>query len=378
MDFHFTEEQKILKETARNFLATECPSSFILEMEEDEKGYTQELWRKMADLGWMGLIIPDEYDGVGGSFLDLIVMLEEMGRACVPGPFFSTVILGALSLMEAGSESQLRQFLPKIASGKMVMTMAHLEPSTTKYDPFLINLSAAPDGDDYVLYGTKLFVPDAHVADCIVSVARTSGRPDDRDGISLFLVDSNNPWMDMSALKTIAGDKQFEVRFDGVRVSGESLLGPLDQSGGHLERILEKAALCKCAEMVGGAQKVLDMATEYAKEREQFGRPIGSFQAVQHHCSNMLINIEGSRYITYKVAWMLNENIPCSKLVSVAKAWVSDTYKKVVGLGHQVQGATAYMIEHDMPLYSRRAKIAEMTFGNSNYHRNLVARELGL
>ncbi len=378
MDFSFTEEQRILKETARGFLVTECPSSFVLEMEEDEKGYTPELWRKMAELGWMGLIIPEEYDGVGGALPDLVVMLEEMGRACLPGPFFSTVVPGCLSILEAGDEKGLRQFLPKIARGEMVMTMAHLEPSTTKYDPSLINLSATADGEDYVLRGAKLFVPDAHVADYMICVARTSGSENSYDGISLFLVDTGSLGIHIAPLKTFTGEKLFEVVFDGVRVSMENLLGRPDRGWAHLEKVLERAAICKCAEMVGGAQKVLDMSAEYAKEREQFGRPIGSFQAVQHHCSNMLIGIEGSRYITYKVAWMLNENIPCSKLVSMAKAWVGETYKEVVRLGHQVQGATAYIIEHDMPLYSRRAKTAELAFGDGSYHRGLVARELGL
>jgi len=179
-------------------------------------------------------------------------------------------------------------------------------------------------------------------------------------------------------MKTIAGDKQFEVDFQGVAVPGDQLLGPLNQGGVILEQVLRKGTICKCAEMLGGAQKVLEMATEYAKEREQFGRPIGSFQAVQHHCSNMLMDIEGSRYIIYKVAWMLEKGISCAKQVSAAKAWTSETYKKVVGLGHQIMGATGYIIEHDMPLYSRRAKIAELALGDAGYHRELVARELGL
>ena len=378
MDFNLTEEQTILRETVRHFLEKECPSSFVLEMEKDERGYRSELWQKMAELGWMGLIVPEEYNGVGGDLLDLVVILEEMGRACLPGPFFSTVVLGCLSIIEVGDETLSRNFLPKIASGELVMTMAHLEPSMTKYDPFLIGLNAAPDGDAYVLNGTKLFVPDAHVSDYLICVARTSGHANAIEGISLFLVDSKDPGIRLTSLETIAGDKQFEVGFDKVSVPQKNLLGPLDQGGGYLKKILQKAAICKCAEMIGGAQKVLDMSSDYAKEREQFGRPIGSFQAVQHHCANMLMDIEGSRYFTYKVAWMLNKDLPCAKQVAMAKAWVSDAYKRVVGLGHQVQGATAYIIEHDMPLYSRRAKIAEMAFGDSSYHRRLVADELGL
>jgi alkylation response protein AidB-like acyl-CoA dehydrogenase len=378
MDFNFTEEQNILKDTARNFLESECPSSMVLEMEDDDKGYDPKLWQKMAELGWMALVIPEEYEGVGGAFLDLILMLEEMGRVCLPGPFFSTVVLGCHSLMEAGSESQLREFLPSIASGETIMTLAFTEPLHTKYDPFLINVSATPQNDGYIIKGTKLFVNDAHVADYIVCAARTSGEASSEDGISLFLVEAKRPGVNLTPIKTFAGDKQFEVTFEDVEVSKENILGELNQGGKHLKKVLQKAAVCKCAEMLGAAQKVLHMATEYAKEREQFGTAIGRFQAVQHHCANMLMDIEGSRYITYKAAWMLSSDIPCVKEVAAAKAWVSEAYKRVVLLGHQILGATGYIIEHDMPLYSRRARVAELAFGDGNFQREVVAKELGL
>ncbi|MBW1772814.1 MAG: acyl-CoA/acyl-ACP dehydrogenase [Deltaproteobacteria bacterium] len=377
MDFHFTEEQKILQKTARDFLQSECPSSFVLEMEADEKGYRPELWNKMAELGWMALIIPEEYEGVGGNLLDLVVMLEEVGRFCLPGPFFSTV-LGCLSIMEAGSKEQQKELLPKVGTGESILTMALSEPGNRKYDPFLISVEAEVEKNDFIINGTKLFVSDAHVADYLVCAARTSDRPGDREGVTLFMVDSKTPGIRLTPMKTLAGDKQFEVDFQGVAVPGDHLLGPLNQGGVILEQVLQKGTICKCAEMLGGAQKVLEMATGYAKEREQFGRPIGSFQAVQHHCSNMLMDIEGSRYITYKVAWMLEQGIPCAKQVSAAKAWISEAYKRVVGLGHQIMGATGYIIEHDMPLYSRRAKIAELALGDAGFHREQVARELGL
>ena len=377
MDFHFTEEQKILQKTARDFLQSECPSLFVLEMEADEKGYTPDLWNKMAELGWMALIIPEEYEGVGASLPDLVVMLEEMGRFCLPGPFFSTV-LGCLSILAAGSEEQLKSFLPKVGRGELILTMAIAEPGNRKYDPFLVAVEAEAKNNDFMINGTKLFVPDAHVADYMVCAVRTSGRPGAKEGITLFMVDSKTPGIRITPMKTLAGDKQFEVDFQGVAVPGDHLLGSLNQGGVILEQVFQKGTICKCAEMLGGAQKVLEMATEYAKEREQFGKPIGSFQAVQHHCSNMLMDIEGSRYITYKVAWMLEQGISCAKQVHAAKAWTSEAYKRVVGLGHQILGATGYIIEHDMPLYSRRAKIAELALGDAGFHRELVAKELGL
>jgi 3-oxocholest-4-en-26-oyl-CoA dehydrogenase beta subunit len=377
MDFYFTEEQRILRETARDFLSSQCPSALVLEMEKDEKGYTPELWRKMAELGWMALVIPEEYEGIGGDFLDLVVMLEEMGRACLPGPFLSTVI-GAFGIMESANQQQMREYLPKVATGELKLTLAHTEPGHTRYDPFLVEVTASAEGSDYLIRGTKLFVPDAQVADHMICVARTKGEKNSPDGISLFIINSKSKGIKARALKTIAGDKQYEVFFQNVKVPGENLLGELHKGGKYLEKVLQKAIIAKCAEMIGGAQKVLEMASAYAKEREQFGKQIGSFQAVQHHCANMLMDVEGSRFITYKTAWMLGKGIPCAKEVAAAKAWVGESFKRVVGLGHQVLGATGYIVEHDMPIYSRRAKTAEMVFGDSNYCRQVVARELGL
>jgi 3-oxocholest-4-en-26-oyl-CoA dehydrogenase beta subunit len=378
MDFNLSEEQKMLRDSARDFLVSQCPSSFVLDMEKDEKGYTNEFWKKMAELGWMGLIIPEVQRGVGGSLLDLIIMLEEMGRACVPGPFFSTVVLGCQAILEAANDSQREALLPGIAGGDRMLTLAHMEPQQTRYNPFSINTRAARRNGQYQIDGVKIFVPDGHVADVLICVARTSGDPVGKEGISLFLVDRKAAGVRISPLKTFTGEKQCEVALDGVKVNEDALLGPMDQGGEVLETLLQKAAVCKCAEMIGGGQKVLEMASEYAKTREQFGRPIGSFQAVQHHCSNMLMDIEGSRYITYKAAWMLVEGLPAARLVSTAKAWVSEAHKRVVALGHQIFGATGYIVEHDMPIYSRRAKAAELAFGDAGYHRKVVADLLGL
>ncbi len=378
MDFSFTDEQKMLRQSARDFLQAECSKAYVRQMEKDPRGFAPELWRKMADLGWMGVVFPEKYGGIGGDFLDLLVLLEEMGRACLPGPFFSTVVLGGLPILEAGNEAQKDQVLPPITSGQAVLTLAHAEPAMTCYDPFLIQVRAVAQGGGYVVEGTKLFVPDAHVADRILCVARTSGKASGKEGISLFLIEAKAPGIRWELLKTVARDKQCDLQFQKVKVSDKNLLGPRDQGGVILERLLEKAALAKCAEMIGGAQFVLDMCVSYAKEREQFGRLIGTFQAVQHHCANMAMAIEGSRSITYKAGWMLGQGLPSGKLVAAAKAWVSEAYKKVAALGHQIMAGTGYMEEHDMPLYSRRAKAAEFAFGDANYHKRVMAREIGL
>lgn len=378
MDFHFSEEQRMLRESAREFLQAECPKTFVREMEKDPKGYTPELWGKMANLGWMGIVFPEEYGGVGGDFLDLLVLLEEMGRACLPGPFFSTVILGGLAILEAGTESQKKEFLPRMIRGELILTLAHTEAATTQFDPFLITVKAIRRQNRYFVEGTKLFVPDAHVADYMIAVARTRGRTHGGEGITLFLVKAKSPGIRWELLKTVARDKPCEVIFQKVEVPRENLLGRLNGGASILEKLLQKAAIAKCAEMIGGAQFVLDMCVSYAKEREQFGKLIGTFQAVQHHCANMLMNIEGGRYITYKTAWMLSQGIPCMKLVAVAKAWVSDAYKRVAALGHQIMAGTGYMEEHDMPLYSRRAKAAEIAFGDAHYYKKVLAKEIKL
>lgn len=375
MDFDFSEVQEMLRKDARRFLIEKCPKTYVRKMEEDEKGFTPDLWKEMAGLGWMGLVFPENYGGLNMSFLELAVLLEEMGRACLPGPYFSTVFLGGLPILEAGTEEQKREFLPKIASGEMIVTMALTEPSGA-YEPSGIETKATPQGDKYIIDGTKLFVTDAHVADYMIVVARTSfGKS---RGISLFLVDAKSPGIKATLLKTIASDRECKVVFNKVTVSKKNLLGKLNQGWSLVDRVLVLAAAGKCAEMIGGAQQVLEITVDYAKQRVQFGRPIGAFQAVQHHCANMVIDVEGSRFITYQAAWMLSQNMRCDKEISMAKAWVSDAYRRVVALGHQVHGAIGFTKDHEMQLYFRRAKAGEVLFGDGDYHREKVAQALAL
>ena len=378
MDFIITKEQQRMQKAAREFLKAKYPSDFVREMEQDEKGFTTKLWRKMNELDWMALTVPEAYDGVGGGLLDLVLLLEEMGRACVLGPFFSTVVLGAFSIAEYGSETQKQAFLPKIANGKIRLTLALTEPETTRYDPMTVSTTARPHGENYRINGTKLFVQNASTADTLICAACTADQVSDKNGITLFLVDAKSSGIRMTPLKAIGGEKLYEVIFTDVDVPGDRILGRLNGGEAQLKNILDYAAICKCAEMVGGAEKVLEMAADYARERRQFGKPIGSFQSIQHHCANMLILLEGSRYITYKAAWMLENEGGDSREVAIAKAWVSDAYKKITALGHQVQGGAAFMEEHDMQLFSRRSAEAAVTFGDSAYHRNRIACSLGL
>ena len=377
MDIGLSEEQEILKASVRDFLARECPKKLVKELDESDKGYSPELWRKMAELGWMGLVFPEEYDGGGGTFRDLVVLLEEMGYNILPGPFFSTIVLGGLPILKAGSEEQKKKFLSRIARGELILTMALTEP-TASYDASAISVKASPRNSEYSINGTKLFVADANVADYLLCVARTKETANPQTGITIFVVDAKTPGIKCTLLETLARDKQNEVVFDNVNVAKENIVGGLDQGWPVIQDTLEKATVAKCAEMVGGAQAALEMAVNYAKERIQFNRPIGTFQAVQHYCANMVTDVDGARYITYKAAWKLSEGLPATKSVAMAKAWVGDAYQRVTMLGQQVFGAIGFTMDHDMHLYYRRARAGAMAFGNSNFHREVVAKELGL
>lgn len=371
MDLNFTVEQKMIRSAARDFLLQNCTKEFVRSIEEDETGHSLELWQKMADLGWLGVPFPEKYADTECTFLDFVVLLEEMGRFLLPTPFFSTVILGGLTVLEAGSEEQKQEILPKIINGQLNLTLALIEP-VPRYSITSISTLAIFRGDNYEISGTKLFVPDFHIARYFVCVARTE------EGDSLFLIDAKSPGINYTPLLTIAGDKQFEVTLDKVHVPINNLLGQPGQGSGVIKRVLQKAVVAKCAEMSGMAQQVLEMAVKYAKERKQFGCPIGSFQAIQHHCANMAIDVDTSRYLTYMAAWMVDKGLPCSKEVSAAKAWVSEACQRVMALGHQIHGGIGATMDHDMQLYSRRAKAAELALGDANFHRELVAQDIGL
>ena len=374
MNYDLSEEQNILKEAAHKFLTDKCSSGFVREMAADEKGFSPELWQEMAELGWMSLLIPKEYEGAGGNFLDLSVLLSEMGYVCLPGPFFSTVVQGCLVLLEAGNNIQKAEVFPELCSGKRILTLAWVEEEGT-FEPEGIKLEADPEDDHYILSGTKLFVPDAHVADTIICVARTG---EGAAGLSLFMVDSGSPGIRIKVLDTIAADKQCEVIFDRVSVPDKALLGELGGALPILERTLLMSAVAKSAEMTGGARRVLDLVIPYTKERTQFERAIGSFQAVQHHCVNMLTYSDTMGFMTDRAAWRISAGLPFKKEAAMCKAWVSDSYRKLVALGHQVIGGVGFMEEHDLQLYFKRAKAAELMFGDGDFHRELVAREMGL
>ena len=377
MDFALSEEQEMLRKSARDFLTKECPKTLVREMEADEKGYSPKLWKGMADLGWMGLVFPEQYGGSGLTILDLSVLIEELGRALVPGPFLSTVVYCGLAILAAGTDQQKKEFLPRIAKGDMMLALALTEPSAS-WDPAGIEVKAVAEGDHFVISGTKLFVSDAHLASHLLCVARTNDGKNKENGITLFLVDAKSPGITLNPLKTIASDKQFEVVFNKAKVPKKDVLGEVDHGWKVIKDLLRKATLAQCALMVGGAQAVLEMTVQYAKDRVQFGKPIGSFQAIQHKCANMATDVDGCRFITYEAAWKLAEGLPCDLEIAMAKAWVSEAYRRTCAEGHQIHGGIGFIKDHDMQLFYRRAKASELMFGDADYHRELVAQKIGL
>jgi alkylation response protein AidB-like acyl-CoA dehydrogenase len=376
MNLSFTEEQEILRKFARDFLTSKFPKKVVKELEESEPGYSPEIWKEMAELGWMGLPFPEKYGGTGMTFLDLAVLLEEMGRACMPGPYFSTVVLGGFPILDAGTEPQKQEYLPQIAQGKSIFTLALTEPSGS-YDAASIKAKAIPDGDGWAISGTKLFVPDAHVVDHILCVARTDDKAKPEKGLTTFIVKTKQPGIGLTTLNAMSG-KLCEIVFDGVKVPKDNILGKLNQGWSDIQKIIDRAVVAKCCYMVGIVQQVLDMTVEYAKERKQFDRPIGSFQIIQHYCADMLTDVEGMRLSAYQAAWKLSQGLPCAEEVAIARGWAVPAGERIMGLAHQIHGAIGVAIEYDLHYYTRSLKACELSFGGADIYREAVAQGMGL
>ena len=369
MDLGFTEVQELLKNSAREFLEDNCPEQHVRDMEEDPGGYSPQLWGKMAEQGWQGLLIPEEHGGAGLQFIDLCVLLEEFGRALVPGPFMSTVLGGVVPLMEIGSTAQQAEFLPRIASGALIFTLALTEPSA-RFDEQGIETKATVAGNEVTFNGTKLFTPDANVADYLIVAGRSP------KGVTLGIVPRNQPGVQVETLLTIARDKQAEVKLTNAK---GQLLGIEGQGWQALQPVIQRYTVGECAYLVGLAQMDFEIAVDYAKERVQFGRPIGSFQAIQHKCADMVTDVDGSRYIMYKAAWSLDADQDDRQMaVNMAKAWTSEATRRVVAHGQQIHGGIGFTKDYKIQLFYRRQKRSELSYGDADHHRELVAQQLGI
>jgi len=366
VDFTLDEDQKMLRNSAREFLKAEYPKELVEELEQSDQGYSPKLWKKMARLDWMGLIIPERYGGVEWNLVELGVLFEEFGRAAMPGPMLATV-MGTLAILEGGTEEQKKEILPKVAAGKRILTLAVDELSAV-YDPKFIGVQAERRDEGFVINGTKLFVPYVHVADTILAVARTGGEPGSEDGLSLFMVDGKAAGIGLTPIKTIASDKQFQVDFEDVVISSDCVIGELDHGFALIKGVLEKAAVVQCAEAVGGAQHELEMTAEYTKKRKQFDRPIGTFQAVQHRLADMYIDTEGARWTTYQALWRLSKGLPASREVSIAKAISGRACQRVAFSAQQLHGGIGVDLDYDLHFYYKRAKAFELKLGSPEFH----------
>ena len=376
MEFTLNEEQEMLKNSARDFLKNECDKKVLKELEESETGLSKKLWEGMAELGWMGIIVPEAYDGVGLTLLDLAVLFEEYGRAAMNGPMLGTV-MGTLAMLEGGSDELKSKRLPEVVSGQSVLAFAMEEPGVA-YDPRCVTTEAVRTDSGYTIKGTKLFVPYASVADDLFVVARMGGTGGDDGQVAIFIVSKDAPGIELSELKTIAGDKQFQVDFTDVPVPAEHRLGEGDEGLNLVSSVLEKATAIQCAEMVGGAEYELEITAEYCRTRVQFERPIGTFQAVQHRLADMYMDVLGARLTTYQALWRLSEGMAATREVAIAKVFASKAARRVAFSAQQLHAGMGYDLDHELHYYYRRAKLLELKMGTVPAQLKVLQGELQL
>jgi len=371
MNFAFTEEQEELRKTVRSFLESKSAEAAVREQMETETGFDTAVWKQAGEqLGLQGLHIPEEFGGSGYGYVELGIVLEEMGRALLCAPFFSTVVLAANTLLQSGDDAAKAAYLPGIASGETIATLAFTEPSG-KWDESGITLPATKSGDGYTLTGTKMFVIDGNTAKLLIVAARTD------NGVSLFAVEGDAAGVTRTNLSTMDQTrKQSRIEFADTPAT---LIGTEGGGWAVLSTVLDLAAVGLAAEQVGGAQKVLEMAVEYAKVRVQFGRPIGSFQAIKHKCADMLLEVESAKSAAYYGMWCaseLNDELP--SVASLAKAYCSEAYFHATAENIQIHGGIGFTWEHPAHLYFKRAKSSELLFGDPTYHRELLAQRIGI
>jgi len=376
MNFEPDEQQQMLQTTAREFLAAECDKAVIRKLEASDSGHSPELWRRMAELGWTGIVIPEQYGGVGLGLLELAILFEEIGKAAFDSPLFCAVT-ATLALLEDGTEAQKASMLPQVAAGNLIPTWAVAEREVSTDFRFASVPARRQDGG-FVIDGTKLFVPYASVADEMLVLARTEGQAGDDVGLSLFMVSARTPGVRCRPLRTISPGKQFRVDFDSVRVPADRLLGPLNQGLGVLLPVVDKVAAVQCAEMVGNAQHELEVTAKYTSERVQFDRPLGTFQAVQHHLANMYTDVQGARWTSYQAIARLNRGLTAARELAIAQAFTSDACQRVAFMAQQLHGGMGVDMANDLHFYYRRAKAMELQFGAAPLHLKALEREIGL
>ncbi|MBK90824.1 MAG: hypothetical protein CL772_06580 [Chloroflexi bacterium] len=374
MDLGLSEIQKMLQESSRSYLEEKCTMSFIRAMESDDIGITEEIWKNMSEMGWLGLMIPEEYSGSGFKFEDMSILLEEMGRVALSGPFFSTAVVGVQSLLISGNESQKKELLPKISSGQIKLSLAFNESTGSFDESEISNTVATKNQNGWTLNGEKLFVNDAIGSDYFIVASKS----ENNEGISLFLVPSNTEGIEIEKMESIGGDKIFKVKFNEIKLDDTQLLGEENQGWETLSQLFSYGASGKSSEMSGASSKVMDMTLDYIKDRKQFDRPIGSFQAVQHHAADMAILTKVSTQFARKAAWKLSNSDDSNLDINRSKAYVSKSFHDICQISHQLHGAIGYTWDYDLQVFTRKMQHQKLAFGDSDYHHKKISNELEL
>jgi alkylation response protein AidB-like acyl-CoA dehydrogenase len=376
MDFKLSEETTMVRNSAREFLKEKCPGDFVREMAKDETGFSKKMWKEMAELGWLGMLYDETYGGSGdikGSFFDLFIIFEEIGRVLLPSPMFTSAVLAGLIIDKAGDSKQKEDYLPDIINGKKILSTSLLDEKGVCDHENPVLEATKGTGQDYVLRGTRIMAPYAHVADAIIVCA---GVP--VVGPTLFLANSTANGLKTLPLSTLTEEKSSALVFEDVGTAESDVIGSPGQGAVYINSVLSKAVVLKCGEMLGGMEAVVEKTVDYVKERKQFGAPLGTLQVVQHHCADMTTLLEGSRLAARKAAYMTGEGIACEKEVAMAKAWLSDAYKKCTWTAQQLHGGIGFTEEYDIQLYYKHAKECELAFGDSWAQRSKVADMMGI
>ena len=369
-----SEEQTMLKDMAKDFFAEQVPVTNLRKLrdEEDENGYDKEVWQQIVELGFAGILIPEEQGGTGFGPMGLGIVMKEAGRTLAATPLYATAVLGAGLVLKAGSEAQKADLLPKIAAGELLMALALEERN--HHNPAAVATTATKDGGDYVLNGEKTFVLDGHIADKLIVVARSGGSAGDTQGLSMFLVDADADGVSIQRTIMVDHRNSANVKLENVKVSANALLGGEGGAFADLEPVLDLGRICMAAEMLGGAETVFDTTLDYLKERKQFGKIIGTFQALQHRAAEMFCEIEICQSVLLDALSALDErrnDIP--QLASLAKARIGDAARLITNEGVQLHGGIGMTDAVDIGLFIKRARVQAQIFGDSGYHRDRYA-----
>lgn len=377
IEFDLNESQALLQKNVREFLERECAESLVREAEESDVSYSRDLWRALADVGFLGLGIPEQYGGAGSTFFDLGLFFEEAGRVLMPGPHLATLAIAAQAIAAHGSEEQKQRYLQRIAAGQVIFAFT-LNEGDGEGRPEGVQMVATRNGGGYRLNGTKMFIKDSAAATHLLVIARTAESSAPEGGLTSFIVDATLPGIDIRRYRVLSGDMLAEVQFADVRVPAGDVLGEPDRCWDDLRPVLERARACLAAQMAGAADALMWKTVDYMNQRVTFGRPISSYQALQHRMATVAQLVYGARYLAYNVLWKLSEGIPCSEDVALAKFFASDAYRHTTNESHQFHGAYGYSLEYSVQLYWRRMRLDEIVLGDSFLERELAAEAIGI